>query len=117
MSIHKHHSFIPQNFYTLWNHMKSLLRIYLIILGIFYCHSSSALGTFIDFFAKELDQEQSFAKQVEKNIEELKKRRKEAQDAQNTAKTQLDNTQKSVATFKERAQRARQTDEFINLQI
>lgn len=91
--------------------MKNQLSIFILLISLFCAVPAQALGPFSTFFNQEWDASQSFQKTVEKNIEELQKRKAEATTQQNVVKALLDKTQKSIGSFKERAQRVRGTEQ------
>ena len=100
------------------NHILVSISVYLAVVSALYAPSLTALGPFSALFSQEWDTAHSFTKQVEKNIEELKKRRAEASEQQGYYKSLLENTQKRNASFKERAQRVRGTElEYVNQEL
>ena len=94
------------------------LRFFLILSIFVYTSLANALGPFTDFFNQEWDTAYSFTKQVEKNIDELQKRRAEASSQQAGYKSSLDSIQKRIASFKERAQRVSNSErDYVNLEL
>ena len=91
----------------------------LILFSIFFCGASlHALGPLTTFFTQEWEEVKSFTKQVEKNIEELQKRKAEVEENLASFKPSLESIQKSSASLKERVQRARNSEfEFITQQL
>ncbi len=72
------------------------------------CYSSlEGLSPFAGLFEKEWESVQTFAKTVEKNIEELERRKQQAQAFLVPVKASLEKVQKTNAALKERVQRAR----------
>ncbi len=77
--------------------------------------STSALGPFASFFEKEWATTKSFAQQVEKHIEDLRKRKADVEKSQARYKSTLDVVQKTVSSLKERAQRVRGAElDYVN---
>lgn len=105
--------------------MKNLFNVFfrkstqaLFFIGVISVFPAYALGPFSALFSQEWDTVQSFSKQVENHIEELKKRKASAIEQQATYKAQLDAKQKSISSLKERSQRARNSEaEFINQEL
>lgn len=84
--------------------MKSVCRLLIFLALMPSLYGFSPFGALFD---KEWDSVQTFSKQVEKSIEELEKRKQQAQTALAPVKAALEKVQKSSATSRERAQRAR----------
>ncbi len=95
-----------------------MLRPLLVVLGMLFYAPATALGPFTALFNQEWDTAYSFTKQVEKNIEDLQKRRAEGGAQQAAYKSVADSIQKRIASFKERAQRVRNTElEYVNQEL
>ncbi|MBA3751466.1 mechanosensitive ion channel [Candidatus Dependentiae bacterium] len=94
--------------------MKIFLNIALIS---FFLSASSitALGPFGFLVEKDRETPLTFSKQVEKNIEELEKRKNESDDLQNDYKTALDGVQKNALLYKDRLRKVRGVEwEYTN---
>ena len=96
--------------------MKSALKT-LVVLCMLHA-PLNGFGPFGALFDKEWESVQTFSKTVEKNIEELEKRKQQAKTAVAALKGDLEKAQKSHASLKERAQRARNTElDYLNQRL
>ena len=90
-----------------------------LFLALLSCMSSTrALGPLATFFSQDWETALSFSQHVEKNIEELRKRKAEAATDQARFKTYQEAVQKNLSGLKERAQRARGTElDYVNQEL
>ena len=96
--------------------MKRLCK--LLICLFVYAGPLTALSPLVSFFEKEWETPQTFAQHIDHDIEVLKKQRGEVEKNQVRIKGQLDEVQKKLSSYKERAQRVRGVElEYVNQQL
>ncbi len=88
----------------------NIILVFAYCLSMLWGTSTLCLGPVTSFFNQEWDAAQSFTKQVEKNIEDLQRKRVEITGQQGVYKADFEGIQKKIASLKERAQRAKNSE-------
>ena len=96
--------------------MKRLCK--LLVCLFVYAGSLTALSPLVSFFEKEWETPQTFSQHIDHDIEVLKKQRGEVEKNQARIKAQLDEVQKKISSYRERAQRVRGVElDYVNQQL